>query len=75
MGYFVIVRAEVWNSDEQEMYKCIKLFKITNNTDLGEQLDREFGNDLNDYSVTWVGGENIGLDIDEDIANSLEALN
>lgn len=73
-GYFVIVRAKVWDSDGAEEYSCVKLFKITNCADLGEQLDKEFGNDLMDFSVTWVGGENIGLDIDENIAKCLQEL-
>lgn len=73
-GYFVIVRAKIWDSENVEEYNCIKLFKITNCADLGEQLDKEFGNDLMDFSVTWVGGENIGLDIDENIAKCLQEL-
>ena len=54
---------------------CIKLFKIVNCADLGEQLDKEFGNDLMDFSVSWIGGENIGLDIDESTVKCLQELN
>ena len=74
-GYFVIVKAKVWDSEGAEEYNCIKLFKIANCADLGEQLDKEFGNDLMDFSVFWIGGENIGLDIDENIAKCLQELN
>ena len=75
VGYFVIVRAKVWDSNGSEEYDCIKLFKVTNCADLGEQLDKEFGDKLMDFSVSWIGSENIGLDIDEDIAENLEELN
>ena len=74
-GYFVIVKAKVWDDGNAEEYDCIKLFKITNCADLGEQLDEEFGNDLMDFSVSWVGGENIGLDINEKIIEELEDIN
>ena len=74
-GYFVIVRAKVWDSDGSEEYNSIKLFKVTNCADLGEQLDKEFGDKRMDFSVSWIGSENIGLDIDENIAESLEDLN
>ena len=74
-GYFVIVRAKVWESDGSEEYNSIKLFKVVNCADLGEQLDKEFGDKLMDFSVSWIGSENIGLDIDEDIAENLEELN
>lgn len=74
-GYFVIVKAKVWDSEGAEEYDCIKLFKIANCADLGEQLDEEFGNDLMDFSVSWVGGENIGLDIDESTVKCLQELN
>ena len=74
-GYFVIVRVKVWDSGAAEEYSFVKLFKIINCADLGEQLDKEFGNDLMDFSVTWVGGDNIGLDIDENIAKCLQELN
>ncbi len=74
-GYFVIVKAKVWDDEKAEEYDCIKLFKITNCADLGEQLDKEFGNDLMDFSVSWIGGENIGLDINEKIRKELEDIN
>ena len=74
-GYFVIVKAKVWDDENYEEYDCIKLFKITNCTNLGEQLDEEFGNDLMDFSVSWVGGENVGLDINEKIREELEDIN
>lgn len=73
-GYFVIVRAKVWDSGATEEYNCVKLFKVTNCADLGEQLDEEFGQDLMDFSVTWVDGENIGLNIDDNIAKLIEEL-
>ena len=75
VGYFVIVRAKVWDSDRSEEYNSVKLFKVDSCTDLGEQLDKEFGDKLMDFSVSWIGSENIGLDIDEDIAENLEELN
>ena len=74
-GYFVIVKAKVWDNENAEEYDCIKLFKIANCADLGEQLDEEFGNDLMDFSVSWVGGENVGLDINEKIREELEDIN
>ena len=74
-GYFVIVKAKVWDNVNAEEYDCIKLFKITNCADLGEQLDEEFGDDLMDFSVSWVGGENVGLDINEKIREELEDIN
>ena len=72
-GYFVVVKAKVW--DGGDYYEDIRLFKITNLTDLGEQLNAEYGEELGDFSVTWIGGENIGLDIDENIIKELEDLN
>ena len=74
-GYFVIVKAKVWDDENAEEYDCIKLFKITNCADLGAQLDEEFGNDLMDFSVSWIGGENIGLDIDASTVKCLQELN
>ena len=74
-GYFVVVKAKVWDDYQGDYYDDIKLFKITNLTELGEQLNAEYGEELGDFSVTWIGGENIGLDIDEDIVKGLEDLN
>ena len=74
-GYFVIIKAKVWDSDGSEEYNSIKLFKVDNCADLGKQLDKEFGDKLMDFSVSWVGSKNIGLDIDENIAKCLQELN
>ena len=75
-GYFVVVKAKVWDADQSgDYYEDIRLFKITNLTDLGEQLNAEYGEELGDFSVTWIGGETYGLSIDEDIVKELEVLN
>ena len=74
-GYFVIVKAKVWDTENSEEYDCIKLFKIIIFSFFWYQLDKERGNDLMDFSVSWVGGENIGLDINEKIREELEDIN
>lgn len=74
-GYFVAVKAKVWNTEIGEEYKDTKLFKIDNLADLGAQLDAEYGNEIMDFSVIWVGGENIGLNIDEKMIEDLEDIN
>lgn len=71
-GYFVVVKAQVWNGDLNEFYNVTKLYKVTDCKDLGEQLDKEFGNDLMDFSATWIGGECLGLDITDNIFKELK---
>ena len=74
-GYFVVVKAKVWNTGMGEEYEDIKLFKIDNLADLGEQLDAEYGNEIMDFSVIWIGGQNIGLNIDAKMIADLEDMN
>lgn len=71
-GYFVVVKAHVWNGDLNEFYDVIQLYKVTDCKDLGEQLDKEFGKELYDFSVTWIGGECLGLDITDNIFKELK---
>ena len=35
-------------------------------------LDKEFGKELHDFSVTWIGGECLGLDITDNIFEELK---
>ena len=74
-GYFVIVKAKVWDDYKGDFYNDTKLFKIANLSELGEQLEGEYGQELGDFSVIWIGGENIGLSINEDMIKELEDLN
>ncbi len=74
-GYFVVVKAKVWDDYKGDYYNDTKLLKIANLSELGEQLEGEYGDDLGDFSVTWIGGENIGLSINEDMIKELEDLN
>lgn len=73
-GCFVVVKAHVWNGDLNEFYDIIQLYKVTDCRDLGEQLDKEFGKELHDFSVTWIGGESLGLDITDNIFEELQEL-
>lgn len=73
-GYFVMVKAKVLDGCGKS-YDSTKLFKITNLPDLGEQLQAEYGDELGDFSLTWIGGENIGLSINETMVKELEDLN
>lgn len=74
-GYFVVVKAKVWDDYKGDYYNDTKLFKIANLSELGEQLEGEYGQELGDFSVTWIGGENIGLSITNDMIKELEDLN
>lgn len=74
LGYFVIVRAKYYSQDVNGMEEAVSLFKVENAADLGKQLQKTFGDDLGDFSVSWIGSEDTCLDINEDIAKELEAL-
>lgn len=74
-GYFVVVKAKVWDDYKGDYYNDTKLFKIANLSELGEQLEGEYGQELGDFSVTWIGGETIGLSINENMIKELEDLN
>ena len=70
-NYFVLVRANFWYDNAMVNEK--RLFRITNLKDLGEQLDKEYEDTIMDFSVEWIGDEDCGLLIDDDVLEALES--
>lgn len=73
--YFVIVKANVWDEDVNDIKFEIKLFKIASCVDLGKQLDIYYGKDLHDFSVEWIGDGSGSLDLDDAAVDALRNCN